>query len=97
MIIDEEIIPQEEYVVEPDETKSLFLHIIDRAILDFKNLRESKIPIEQEWFQTAQGFLYDKDYKIPWGEYDLSLGDILDYLGVDHDWFYRKLKKRINK
>ncbi len=94
MISDEDI-RKEEYTVNKDETNILFLHIIERAILDFKSYKDSKVPIEQDWYASAKGFLFDPEYRIPWGDYDINLDNILEYMGLDYDWFMRKLKEKL--
>lgn len=96
MPVEDYDIEREEYTVNRDETCNLFLHIIERAILDYKGLAASKIPIEQEWFQTAKAFLFDPSYKISWGIYDIGIRDILAYMDLDDEWFFRKLEEKLD-
>lgn len=88
---------REYYVVNQDETRILFLRLIERSILDYVNLAKSQAPIEQQYFQTAEGFLFDEDYYIWWGDYQLNLEDMLAYLNIDYEWFARKLYELIKK
>jgi hypothetical protein len=83
-ITDDELIP-------PDETKILFLKIIEQAIRDYLNLARSEVPIEKEYFVTASGLLFDEDYRFMWGEYEIGLNALLAYINVDHEWFVRKV------
>lgn len=86
-----EIIDTEPYVVHEDETKILFLKIIEQSIRDYFNLSKSCVPIEVQYFESASGFLFDEDYYIPWGDYEITLENILEYLQVDPGWFKTKL------
>lgn len=81
----------ENYIVHEDETKILFLKVIEQAIRDYWNLSKSCVPIEIQYYETASGFLFDEDYYIPWGDYEITLENILEYLQVDPGWFRTKL------
>jgi hypothetical protein len=81
----------EEYIVHLDETRILFLKIIEQSIRDFVNLRKSTVPIEQDFFETAKSFLFDPNHKIDWFVYEIGLEEILQYLNIDYEWFMRKL------
>jgi hypothetical protein len=86
-----EIIDTESYVVHEDETKIIFLKIIEQSIRDYFNLSKSCVPIEVQYFESASGFLFDEDYYIPWGDFEITLENILEYLQVDPGWFKTKL------
>lgn len=90
-LLDEIIVKQDEYVVNLDETRILFLKIIEQSIRDYVNLSDSKVPIEQGYFETAKSFLFDPDHTINWFVYEITLEEILQYLNIDYDWFKRKL------
>ncbi len=81
----------EDFQVSKDETKILLLKTIEQSIRDYNNLRKSVIPIEQQYFATAECFLFEKDYEIHWGDIDITLEDILNYLHIESEWFYKKL------
>jgi len=81
----------EEYAVHKDETNIIFLKIIEQAIRDYFNLSKSCIPIEMQYYESASGFLFDNDYFIQWGGFEIDLDDILDYVGIDQEWFRKKL------
>lgn len=82
---------EDKYIVHEDETKIIFLKIIEQSIRDYFNLSRSCVPIEVFYYESASGFLFDEDYMIPWGDYSISLENILEYLCVDPDWFRTKL------
>lgn len=65
--------------------------MIEQAIRDYFNLSRSIVPIEVQFFESASGFLFDDDYLIQWGDYQISLENILNYLQIDIDWFRSKL------
>lgn len=81
----------EEYTVHGDETRIVFLKMIEQAIRDYWNLSKSCVPIEIQFYETASGFLFDDDYFIKWGDYEITLENILEYLEVDPSWFRTKL------
>ena len=95
LILLDELLNNEDYIVELDETKIIFLKIIEQSIRDYINLESSTAPIEIQYFQSAKDFLLDKNYTIDWGPYEITLTEILQYLGIDPDWFDRKLKQNI--
>lgn len=65
--------------------------MIEQAIRDYFNLSRSIVPIEVQYFESAAGFLFDDDYLFRWGDYEISLENVLDYLHIDIDWFRSKL------
>lgn len=81
----------EDFVVNKDETKILLLKVIEQSIRDYNNLKKSKVPIEVGYFETARDFLFEKDYYILWGDLEITIVDILDYLNVEYEWFQRKI------
>ncbi len=81
----------EEYAVHKDETNIIFLKIIEQAIRDYFNLSKSVVPIEIQYYETASGFLFDDDYCMQWGDHEIDLDDVLDYVGIDQEWFRKKL------
>ena len=70
----------EDFVVNKDETKILLLKILEQAIRDYNNLAKSKIPIEIGYFETAKDFLFNREHFIFWGDLEINIVDILDYL-----------------
>jgi hypothetical protein len=82
---------RDDFTVSHDETRMLMLKIIEQAIRDYVNLRKSTVPIEVQYWESARDFLFDPEYRIDWGEFELDIEDILDYLSLDYDWFKRKL------
>ena len=82
----------EHYIVTDDETRILFLKMIEQSIRDYINLANSTVPIEIQYHQSAKAFLLDETYFIQWGKLDINIENILDYLQIEHEWFYRKLE-----
>jgi hypothetical protein len=95
-MIDETIEP-EEYSVHIDETRILFLKIIEQSIRDYINLSKSSIPIENQYFDSAKAFLLDDNHYIEWGSYQINLDEILHYLNIDRGWFDRRLEALTEK
>lgn len=96
MLLDDLELKAEEYIVNLDETRILFLKIIEQSIRDFVNLKKSTVPIEQGYFETAKSFLFDPEHTIDWFVYEITLEEILDYLNIDYLWFMRKLNKLLD-
>lgn len=77
------------------------MEIIDQAVRDFINLRNSTVPIEKLYHTTAHAMIFDDDYRVDYGGQELSFEDILDVFDTDITWFrertLRKLKETIEK
>ena len=74
-----------------EESRLLLLKVIEQAIRDFVNLSNSSSPMDQISFQTAEGLLFDDEYRVNYGGGEMSLEDMLDILGLDIDWLRRKI------
>ena len=83
---------EENYVPQIDECRYLILKIVEQAVRDYLTLENSKAPIDRVYFETAQGFLFDDDYRIQWGDMIVSFNDMLDFLDLDIDWFRGEAK-----
>lgn len=80
-----------------DECRLLILKIIEQSIRDYLSLGQSSIPIEQYYYETACGFLFDDDYYIDYGGIDRNLTDLLDILDIDIQWLREKVVKKKNE
>ncbi len=65
--------------------------MIEQAIRDYTNLSRSIVPIEVEYYETASSLLFEEGYLIAWGELEINMEDIMNYLSIDKAWFDRKL------
>lgn len=74
-----------------DECRFLLLKILEQAIRDYINLQNSSILLEKFYFQTAEGILFDDDYRINYGGHDMSLSDILHAINIEQEWFRDKV------
>jgi len=75
-----------------DECRYLILKIIEQAVRDYISLDGSDVLAEQALFATAEGFLFDDDYQIHWGDEEKTLCDLLDFLDIDIDWFRERVE-----
>ena len=76
-----------------EETRYLLLKVVEQAIRDYVSIRrQTRIgPADQNALETAQGFLFDDEYRIDWGGEILSLNQILEVLDLSQEWLRRKI------
>lgn len=82
--------PKDDYEVKPDECRYLMLKIIEQAVRDFIVLEHSTAPIDQYFYETAVDFLFDDEYLIQWGDTEIGLEHMLEFLGLEVDWAREK-------
>jgi hypothetical protein len=77
-----------------DECKNVLLHVIKQAVDDYENLKHSAKSEHIEIWESANQFLFDDDYFINWGDKEINLEQICDFIGLDVDWVRKRMKKR---
>ena len=84
-----------------DECREFLMEMIEQAVRDYVNLKDSPAPIEQLYHITAAAMIFDDDYRVDYGGQLMSFQDILDVFDVDAEWFrertLRKLKDHSKK
>jgi len=81
-----------------DECKSLIAKMVKQTVKDYCNLYDSKRVLDFDIFLEAQAFLFDDDYQTNWGGKERNLRDFLDIIGVEIEWFRKKVEEtRIGK
>jgi len=82
---------------EIDECRLLILKMIEQTVRDYLNLENSPAPIERWYFEAAECFLFEEEYRVDWGGCEKSLKDFLDIIDIDIDWFRDNVHKLKNK
>ena len=71
--------------------------MLEQTIRDYTNpnIRDftNGVPIWEE----ASDFIFDDEYRIQWGDIELSLENILTFLEIDIDWFRLRAKRKLWK
>lgn len=79
---------------EVDECRNLFLHLIKQAVDDYESYRYSTKDEHMEIWNSANEFLFDDNYYINWGEMEINLEQICDFLGIELVWVRKRIKAR---
>lgn len=83
----EETIEIDRVVPEMDECRLIIMKMIEQAVRDYLRLQGAVSVKDQLDYDTAVDFLFEDDYRVPWGDVELSLNDFLNILGLDTSWF----------
>ena len=81
------------YNIYTDECRYLVLKIIEQAIRDYLLFENSPSRAERNHYTTAMDFLFDDEYHIWYGEKEVNLIILLSWLGLDPDWFRRRVRE----
>jgi hypothetical protein len=87
------------FLSEPDiaeeEARFLIIKVLDQAIKDYILFQNPTNSSEQESLESAVAFLFDDDYLIDWGEWELSPAEALELVDLDMDWVREQAKKKL--
>ena len=65
------------------------MKIIEQAIRDYLTLDQSN-PL----WPTAYSFLFSNSHYIQWGDMELNLSDIGDFIDIEVEWLRRKIREK---
>lgn len=77
-----------------DECKRLIARVLAQAVLDYVNFTNHLTQVDEEDFLTASGLIFDSEYKVLWGEEELSIEQMCTTIGVELDWFRDKVNQK---
>ena len=75
--------PHGKSILNHDEWRFVLLKVVDQAKKDFLNLYLTTDTTEALYWRSAKSFLFQDTYTIDWGDYILSLKEILELLGYE--------------
>lgn len=75
-----------DYDIDSEQARYLLFKVIEQSIRDYISLVDSSIPSEQQFWETARGFLFDDEYRIEWGNININAEEALDILDLNLDW-----------
>lgn len=78
-----------------DECKSLLLHVVKQAVDDYQSYKDKTRDDHREIWVTASGFIFDDDYYINWGDRQLNLEQICDFIGLEVSWVRNKISQQL--
>ena len=64
---------------------------------DFVALKDSDIPMEQYYYETAEKFLFDDNYTVWWGDEEKTLKDFMEFIDIDIVYFREGIIKKAKK
>jgi hypothetical protein len=85
------------YVPNIEECRFLILKVVEQSVRDYLSLFGSNLPNDIAIWETAVGFIFDSEYKIVWGNMELSLEDYLGIVDIDVDWFRERISERFKE
>jgi hypothetical protein len=53
--------------------------------------------MEKYYFETAEGFIFDNEYYIQWGDYEVNLKEFLEFLDIEIVWFREGVLDKLNR
>jgi len=74
-------------LVTDEDTKRLILAIILQAKLDYLYTGKQKDLVERQ--ENAEEFIYNDEYKLLWGDLELSARDFFYLVDIEIDYFRR--------
>lgn len=82
------------YRPEPEQCRFLMLKVLEQAVRDYCALVDSELPNERLLWKMARDFIYDDEYLIQWGEWELNITEFLNILDIDVDWAREQCTKK---
>ena len=79
---------------EPEQCRFLMLKVLEQAVRDYCALVDSVVPNERVLWETARDFIFDDEYKIAWGDWNLNIVEFLEILDIDASWFREQTTKK---
>lgn len=77
-----------------EESRFLILKVMEQAIRDYLALEEAQTTHEVFLWQTAAGFIFDDDYRLMWGDQELSPEDLLGMVDINISWLRQKVRQK---
>jgi len=72
--------------------------MVKQTVRDYCNLYNSTRVLDLDVFLEAQSFIFDDNYITKWGGKERNLRDFLDIIGVEIEWFRKKVEEtRVGK
>lgn len=82
------------YNILPEEARFLLLKVIEQTVRDYTSSRPAVTPSEVQTWENARDFIFDDDYKIQWGDWQLNINEVLEILNIDIDWFRENISRK---
>lgn len=80
-----------------DQSRFLVLKILEQAIRDYCAYQNPKTKSEREACESAHGFLFDDDWRIGIGDWELSPAELLDFVDLDIEWVRKQTLKKLRE
>lgn len=85
----------DDFIADNEESKILIMKCCEQAIRDYQLLGDSELASEREAWETAKDFLYDDDYLMFWGTWEISPRELLDIVAIDIDYLRCNITKKL--
>jgi hypothetical protein len=84
-----------DFVPDVEECRILMLKVLEQAIRDYMSLQNSELPNDREAWESARDFLYDDEYRLKWGDMEISTEEYLDIIDLDINWVRDQTTKKL--
>jgi len=86
-----------DYTPNIEECRFLILKVLEQSIRDYISLFGSNISSEQALWETAFGFIFDDDYRVLWGDKEMSPEDLIGIVDVDISYLRERVRKQFKE
>ena len=86
-----------DFCPDPEQSRFLLLKVMEQAIRDDISLADSESPAEQLLWEEAEGYLFNDEYKISWGDLEVNLDDILTMIDMDISWVRKEVRRKFKE
>jgi hypothetical protein len=80
-----------------EQCRFLILKILEQAVRDYTSLYDSDTTSEQLAWESAEGFLFDDEYYLMWGDLELSTEEFLELVDLDIRWVREQTRKQFER
>jgi len=87
----------EEVSLAPEEARLIVFKILEQAVKDYVDYYDTTDEQLKEDWLTAQGFIFNPDYVMQWGDIEVSPEQLLDMVDVDIQWVREQTRKKLKR
>ena len=87
----------DDFIPDIEESRLLILKVMEQAIRDYVSLQIDRSLNERVAWETARDFLFDDEYKLMWGDMEISTEALLDIIDLDISWVRSQSTKKFKE
>lgn len=86
-----------DYQLAEDEARFVILKVLEQSVRDYCTLYNAESQREKDDWESAKGFLFDDDYTVDWGEWEITPEELLDLVDLDINWVREQAQKKFEE